>query len=223
MDTGSEIVSLRQNTQVLSNPRRSPVCTRPADTREQVCKMSQSTDWSIDQDSFDQLLSWLDTDPEKAGQKYEFIRQKLIRLFLGKRCIFAEDLADETFNRVARRLSQIRQYYVGNPLNYFFGVARKIYLEYLRRLSDQKLSSFPAADGDMNELLGQLEDCISQLPREDRDLILTYYQGNGRKKIDHRKRLAEEFGIPVSVLRLRVHRIVSRLRKQAENFNGRSL
>jgi DNA-directed RNA polymerase specialized sigma24 family protein len=220
VDTGSEIVSLRQNAQALSNPRRSPVSTRPAETGGQVCEMSQSTNWSIDQDSFDQLLSWLDPDPEMAGQKYEFIRRKLIRLFLGKRCPFAEDLADETFNRVARRLSQIRQYYVGNPLNYFVGVARKIYLEYMRRLSAQKLPSFPAADEDMNELFGQLEDCISQLPREDRDMILTYYREDGRKKIDLRKRLAEEFGIPVNVLRLRVHRIVSRLRKQAGDFNG---
>jgi RNA polymerase sigma factor (sigma-70 family) len=217
MNIGSETVSLRQNTQVLSNASQSSVYMRPIETGGQDYELARATKWSMDQSSFDRLLSWLDPNPEKAGQKYEIIRRKLIRLFTIKRCSFAEDLADETFNRVARRLSQIEEYYVGSPLNYFFGVAKKLHLEYLRSISVQRLSSLPVADDEGEELFEQLEACIGQLSHEDRELILTYYQGNGRNKINHRKKLAEELGIPLGALRVRVSRIVSRLRKQANN------
>ena len=214
MNIGSEIVSLRQNAQVLSKMGQSPISMWPAGNGRQPYERSRATNWTINQTSFDQLLSWLGPNPEMAGQKYEIIRQKLIRLFTSKHCDFPEDLADKTFDRVARRLSQIRQHYVGNPLNYFLGVARKIYLEYLRSISTKRLPSLPAPEEGMEELFAHLEDCINQLPPEERELILAYYQENGRSKIDHRKKLAEELGIPLSALRLRVHRIVSRLRKK---------
>jgi DNA-directed RNA polymerase specialized sigma24 family protein len=148
---------------------------------------------------------------------YEIIRRKLIRVFAAKRCVFAEDLADETFNRVARRLPQIKEFYVGDPLKYFFGVARKIYLEYLRSISAQKWVTPPLKETVAEVLFEHLEDCIGQLQHKDRELILTYYQGSGRTKIDRRKLLAEELGIPIGALRLRVHRIVSSLRKTANS------
>ena len=45
----------------------------------------------------------------------------------------AEDLADETINRVAKRLPEIRESYVGDPVRYFHGVARFIIREMIRR------------------------------------------------------------------------------------------
>ncbi len=214
MNSASETVNLCKNVQVLINASQSSISEQPAETCGQFYELSRAANWSLDQASFDQLLSWLDPDQEVAGNKYEVIRQKLIRLFTSKRCNFAEDLADETFDRVARKLSQIKQFYVGNPLNYFFGVAKKIYLEYIRSISVQRPPSLPAAAEEKEELFKSLESCISKLPHKDRELILSYYQGNGRGKIDHRKKLAEELGIPLGALRLRVHRLVSRLRKE---------
>ena len=186
----------------------------PADTGVQVYELAGSADWNIDQASFDQLLRWLSVDPDTAGERYEVIRRKLIRLFASRRCIFAEDLADETFNRVARKLPQIKESYVGNQLSYFYGVAKKVYLEYLRCISRQRRPSLLMAEGELEEMFEHLEKCLSQLSHQDRELILTYYQGIAREKIDNRKKLAQELEIPLSALRLRAHRIVSRLRNQ---------
>ena len=221
MNAASETVYLRQNVQVLLNTSQSSFTKHPAETCGRFYELSPVANWHLDQASFDHLLSWLDPDQDIAGNKYEVIRQKLIRLFTSRRCYFAEDLADETFDRVARKLSQIKQYYIGNPVNYIFGVAKKVYLEHTRSISVQKLSSLPAQDDDVEELFTRLERCIGQLPHKDRELILSYYQGDGRGKIDHRKTLADELGITVAALRLRAHRIVSRLRKQVnETLNG---
>jgi DNA-directed RNA polymerase specialized sigma24 family protein len=219
MNLDSEIVSLRQDTRVLSGTTQLSISKRARNTGRQAYELPGASSWNIDQASFNQLLFWLDPNPEIAGQKYETIRRKMITLFTNRRCIYAEDLADETFNRVTRRLPQIKEYYVGNPLNYFFGVARKIYLEYLRSISVRRPASFPAAEAEVGQLFEHLEECVGRLHHKDRELIFTYYEGNGRTKIKHRKKLAEELGISVNALRLRVHRIVHHLRKQANNIS----
>ncbi|HYV04049.1 MAG TPA: sigma-70 family RNA polymerase sigma factor [Blastocatellia bacterium] len=221
MNVGSEMISVRKTVRILPAPSRSSASLRSAEASLEAHDLSGTTDWLIDEASFERLLHWLDPDLEMAAQQYEIIRRKLIMFYSSRRCFFAEDLADETFNRVARRLSQIKEHYIGNPQNYFFGVARKIYLEYLRSSSVQKslsfleLPSLPSANHEAEELFAHLDECLDQLPPKDRELILTYYQRNGRDKIDNRKMLADELGISISALRIRVHRIVSHLRKQA--------
>jgi RNA polymerase sigma factor (sigma-70 family) len=216
MHVTSERKALPQNAAALPNPRQRSSFTWTTALDEPVYELAASTNWNLDQAAFDQLLAWLAPDPEQAGHIYEHIRQKLIIVFTTRRCLFAEDLADETINRVTRRLSQIKNHYVGNPSHYFFGVAKKVYLEYLRRLALQKQATLPLKDTEMVEelMFERLEQCISQLSRKDRELILTYYQGGGRSKINHRKWLAEELGISISALRLRVHRIVCNLREK---------
>src|SRR5204863_6195928 len=58
----------------------------------------------LTRESFEILLAQLDPDRERAGELYETIRRKLIRLFEWRGCACPEDLADETFNRGARQL-----------------------------------------------------------------------------------------------------------------------
>src|SRR5215475_6812289 len=94
-------------------------------------------DWHLSQDAFDALLDWLDSDREQAGIKYEEIRARLVKIFTGRSCVEAEDLADETINRVTSRLSAIKEEFTGDRTRYFFGVANKVYLEYMRRKSPQ--------------------------------------------------------------------------------------
>lgn len=86
---------------------------------------------TITQESFDTLLGWLDHNREIAGQKYEKIRQRLIRIFAGRGCFEAEELADETINRVTLKLPQFVETYIGEPALYFYGVADKIHHEWL--------------------------------------------------------------------------------------------
>jgi DNA-directed RNA polymerase specialized sigma24 family protein len=52
-----------------------------------------------------------------------------------------------------------------------------------------------------------LERCLESLPAENRELILQYYLEEKRAKIDARKHLASQLGIPLNALRIRAHRI----------------
>ncbi|HWC76445.1 MAG TPA: hypothetical protein VG778_03235, partial [Blastocatellia bacterium] len=83
--------------------------------------------WALTQEAFDKLLACLDPDRETAGKKYLEIRGNLLRFFEWRGCPFPEDHADETVNRVAKRVSQGEE--LLNPQAYFMGVARLLVLE----------------------------------------------------------------------------------------------
>jgi DNA-directed RNA polymerase specialized sigma24 family protein len=162
--------------------------------------------WKLSQESFDALLRWLDPDREQAAMKYEDIRSRLIKIFTGRASADAEDLADETINRVTSKLHEVENF-TGDPRRYFYGVANKVYLEYLRRKLPQPPPS-PIVDSDQVELEYQcLEHCIKSLTEQNRELLLAYYGGDGRAKIDQRRLLAEKLGIAPNALRLRAFRI----------------
>lgn len=172
--------------------------------------------WDMSTESFEALLAWLDPDREKAGLKYEQIRTGLINFFTGRGHCEAEDLADETINRVISRLHEIRNQVTGERARYFFGVARKVQLEYLRR-------KFPPAPPDSATDTNRveieyrcLEECIAKLSPENRELVLRYYEADGRRKIEQRKRLAEELGIAPNALRIRAYRVRAALQKCLE-------
>lgn len=163
-------------------------------------------DWKLSQEAFDALLQWLDSDREQAALKYEDIRRRLIKIFTGRASADAEDLADETINRVTSKLHEVQDF-TGDRTRYFFGVANKVYLEYLRRKSPQP-PPFSPVDSDQAELEYRcLEHCIKSLDEPNRELLLAYYGAEGRAKIDQRRLLAEKLGIAPNALRLRAHRI----------------
>jgi RNA polymerase sigma factor (sigma-70 family) len=164
--------------------------------------------WAMTQESFDRLLRWLNPEREAAGMKYEDIRRRLIKFFTCRGCREAEDLADETINRVARRLAEIAETYRGDPAPYFYGVAQKVYLEYLRRRPAPKSPPpAPPAPEEEEPEYECLERCMQRLPEESRDLVLQYYQEEKGVRIDHRRRLADRLGIALNALRIRVYRI----------------
>jgi len=171
-------------------------------------------EWILTQDAFDALLAWLDPDREVAGKKYEAIRIRLIKIFTCRGCPEAEDLADETINRVVAKVGELNDYH-GDPTPYFYGVSQKVQLEYLRKCKT-RLAEGPAedaavaptvfADGDEPEY-ECLERCLKNISETSRKLVLAYYQQERQAKIDHRKRLADELGIAVNALRIRAFRI----------------
>jgi DNA-directed RNA polymerase specialized sigma24 family protein len=184
-------------------------------------------EWVLTQEAFDGLLDWLDADHEQAGRKYEAIRLRLIKIFTCRGCGDAEDLADETINRVSAKIEELAQTYRGNPALYFYGVAQKVHLEFLRNkhpleLTQEDLRSVAVASSEpalLNDIEGEyecLEWCMDRLPAENRDLVLQYYQLERQAKIRHRKRLASELGIALNALRIRAHRIRSTLQQCVE-------
>lgn len=174
------------------------------------CRVEVSLTSSSDT-AFQRLLYWLGPDPETAGRKYESIRGRLIMMFRARRCVFAEDLADATFERVVRKLANLTEF-SGDPARYFYAVARKIYLEYQREITDaywksRRSESDDTGNQDLENKLKQLDEALSTIPNSDRELILKYYADSGKNKIIQRRVLAEQFGIQPSTLRQRIFRI----------------
>ena len=131
--------------------------------------------------------------------------------------VFADDLADEVFNRVIRRLAEGEA--IENLPGYCFSVARFILLEQARapenkRVAWKEMPPLTAAlvEAEEDERLECLEKCLQSLPREQRDLLLEYYQDDRRAKIAGRLGIAERLGLTRNAL---ANRIV-RLRHQLE-------
>jgi len=175
-------------------------------------KTTRGKNWALTQESFDRLLLWLHAEREVAGRKYEDIRRRLIRFFTCRGCHEAEDLADETINRVARKLEEIAETYSGDPALYFYGVAQKVHLEHLRKRPPVKPPP-PAPEDEAETEYECLDRCMQHLTEGSRDLVLQYYQEEKGAKIDHRRRLAERLGIALNALRIRVHRVRAALQK----------
>lgn len=168
------------------------------------------------QDEFDELLKWLDSDRDRAAERYEQIRRHLIRVFVTRGCTEAEDLADETINRVAKKMPELRAAYVGNPESYFHGVAKNVAHEYLRkrgRAIPTQAEPEPTSREEMEPYMECLEECLAKLPHKSSRLILLYYQEQRRAKIDLHKELGSVMGLRQTALRARVHRVRIKLRK----------
>ena len=167
--------------------------------------MNQEND--LTQTAFDSLLTWLDPDREQAGKKYEHIRQRLIKIFTCRGRLDAEELADETINRVALKVAKIAKEYVGDPALYFYGVAQKVFLESLRKRPPAVMPPPVLRSEEIEREYECLERCMGQLSQSNRELVLEYYKNEKGAKISHRKKLAESMGIAQNALRIRAHRI----------------
>jgi DNA-directed RNA polymerase specialized sigma24 family protein len=174
-------------------------------------------DWVLTKESFDALLAWLDPDRDEAGRKYEGIRLRLIKIFVCRGCREAEDLADETINRVSRKLKEIESTYSGEPARYFYGVANKVHLEYLRRKPVPVLPPPTDVSDDVEKEYACLERCIQNLTPNNRMLVLQYYQEEKKAKIDHRRKLSNQLGIALNALRIRACRIRASLLECVES------
>jgi len=162
---------------------------------------------ALTQTAFDSLLAWLDADRDQAGKKYEYIRQRLIKIFTCRGRSDAEELADETINRVTLKAHKIVEEYVGDPALYFYGVAQKVYLESLRKRPPAVVPPPVVKSDEIEQEYECLESCMEQLLPSNRQLVLDYYQSDKRAKIDHRKEMAQKMGIAQNALRIRAHRI----------------
>ena len=173
----------------------------------------QKKKWDLSEQSFESLLHWLDSDRDRAGKRYEDIRGRLIKIFSSRGCAEPDLLADETINRVARRIEEIAATYEGDPALYFYGVANKIHLEQFRKHKTLTRTPVVPAVNDFEQEYACLEYCIGDLPPDSRDLVLQYYAEEQHAKIVNRQLLAERLGIGLNALRIRAHRARLILRK----------
>lgn len=179
--------------------------------------------------AFHKLLEWLDEDADSYGEKYLEMRRRLEEYFDRKNCPSAADLADDTLNRVARRLEEEGTIVSTAPARYCYTVAKFVFLETLHKgppdsvslaaLSDHSrdraLLSVESSESERKEAeekqLRCLEQCLQRLEPDDRELISAYYHGEQRAKIENRQRLAERFALTSNALTIRACRIRRKL------------
>ena len=168
---------------------------------------------------FKRFLEWLDGGVGSDGSRYLELRTRLVRYFDRKNCSAPDELADETLNRVARRLQEEGSILDATPAQYCYIVARYVFLEHLRDLERRAVSleALPeisaAAPPASNEegWLRRLEHCLERLSPADRELIFEYYRGEQRVKIENRQRLAARLKLTMNALSIRACRIRQRL------------
>ena len=174
--------------------------------------MLPKREWVLTQAAFDGFLATLDTDRDKAGEKYEYIRLKLLKYFQWCGSDVPDIDADETINRVARKIYEGQDVY--NLTGYIYGVAKLVRAESLKRrnrsrtLDEESLIELSSTDveGEGINYHDCMERCLGCLTGEDREVITEYYRYKKTEKIDCRKRLAARLGISLNTLRVKMHR-----------------
>ena len=168
---------------------------------------------STPEDPFDALLDWLDPDRDLAAQKYETIRAGLIRIFIAKGFSDAEDMADEAFRRVTKRLPDIRDGYVGDPAFYFRGFARNLIRERYRpkEIATDEIPVSSIVITNQSDEYECLLRCLGFMDPAKRELILDYHVYQGHDKIEQHEIMAQELAISKGTLRLRTHHIRTKL------------
>ena len=168
---------------------------------------------------FASLLARLGPDPESAGAAYEYLRRALVAFFSWRGAATPEECADETLDRLATRLDEGLT--VDNVPRFALGIARLVLLEHWRRPEARgvrldALGYEPAAPAEQPADEGRarsLARCLEELPPGGRDLVLGYYAGDGRDRIDGRKRMAQALGLSENALRSRAQRLRDQLEK----------
>ena len=178
-----------------------------------------SRKWTVTAEAFDNLLAVFDPDRDTAARKYLDVRANLVRFFEWRGCPFPEDHADETFNRMARKIADGEE--IQNPSGYVMGVARFLVLEInkshsrQREALDEYQKSYNEAvdepDSETETRIDCLQKCLQQLSSDNRELIIQYYQGDKGAKIENRRKLGERLGVAINTLRMRAQRVRERL------------
>jgi RNA polymerase sigma factor (sigma-70 family) len=197
--------------------------------------ISQRKGWVITREAFDRMLAELHPDIERAGEQYEKIRQKLVKLFEWRGCPHAEECADETFNRVAQKISEGTSIWTNDPYSYFHGVALNVLREYWRSaeqtaktleevaqihglsVDPEDLLLLEREQREKERLLECLNRCLQKLSPESLHLITRYHQGEESLAKARRKELAQSLGIPLNALRIRAYRIRAAIEECVKN------
>jgi DNA-directed RNA polymerase specialized sigma24 family protein len=193
------------------------------DQRASVQEITPKKAWSLNPGAFERLLNWLDEGASSNGERYLEMRRRLAGYFERKNSSMPDELADETLNRVARRLEEEGTIKIDIPAKYCYIVARLIFLEHLRTHAREQgmraeIREKPPAE-EKNQtsreieerMLNCLEQCAGKLDSANKKLIFSYYVGQERVKIDNRRALAKALGITINALSIRACRIREKL------------
>jgi DNA-directed RNA polymerase specialized sigma24 family protein len=176
--------------------------------------------------AWQKLLEFIARESESPEAAYHALRERLVKFFLWRGSPDAEELADETFTRVALKLAQT-EVQAERPAAFVLGVARMIDLEWRRRegrwvtFSEATApAELPAPDENKERLLLALENCLQELSEKDRSLMLRYHEPRGVECFAIRQAIADELATGLNVLRVRMHRMRMRVEACVERRMG---
>ncbi len=170
---------------------------------------------------FDALLETLDTDRDRAANMYLRLRERIERFFEWRNCEDAEELADIVFDRTAKKIADGEA--IKSVEAYCVSVAKFVLLEDRRNAfrkeeldencsnADSGIELNPDAEDLAALQLQCLDSCLGELEMDDRVLLVGYFDTDQQTMISKRKRLAASLGITLNSLRIRVHRLKSKV------------
>ena len=167
----------------------------------------------ITRERFATFLEWLSPDRDRAGEEYERLRFRLCTFFAQRQSGFADELADETINRVILKSAEEK---IENKIAYCYGVARNVYRESLRKerihvdIDEVTIAAgSPEAESFSNECLDQ---CLGKLSPDSRNLLLDYFSEAKLAKIELHRRISESLRMTQTALRMRIMRTKQKLK-----------
>lgn len=187
-------------------------------------------DWVLTPEAFRKLLAAFDaSDETRAAEEYEAARARLVKLFRWRGVADAEDAADETLNRAARKIEEGEA--VRDMSAFVGGIARFVLLEKFRSkerghvaLEDAPPTAFVRQPEFFDENADEqrlpcFRSCLNDLPVDARQIVVEYYSADaeGAVRIEHRRRLAERLNLEMNALRNRALRARGKLEDCIKN------
>jgi DNA-directed RNA polymerase specialized sigma24 family protein len=177
----------------------------------------QRTKKEVTPEKFAEFLGWLSPEKNESGEEYRLLWSRLFMFFVNRKCLFAEDLADETINRVCLKIGEET---VVNKAAFVYGFAKNVYLESLRKEKKHlNIDDLKIAAREREEEKDYAGDCLDkclgdlgELPDEKRRLILGYFSKDKQAKIDFRKQIAARLQTTQTAMRMQIVRIKDELR-----------
>ena len=183
-------------------------------------------DWEPNKESFQDFLNWLNGGGNSDSQRYLELRQRLELYFDRKNCVAPSQLADQTLNRVIRKLKENGDINGVAPLQYCHSVAKDVFLEALR--ADNRSPFYPPVSTTNPKNVGRqpvtlqepnaapeqkkkIAACVESLSSSDREVLVEYYRGPHRSRIEHRAALAARLGLTANALGSRAFGLRKRL------------
>jgi len=175
----------------------------------------------LTREKFAAFLEWLSPDRERAGEEYELLRFRLLTFFVHRQCNFADELADETINRV---IGKVSEEHIESKIAYCYGVAKNIYREWLRKqrthldIDDVTVAApVPEEPGFSNNCL---DECLEKLPPDSRKLLLEYFSQTKSAKIELHRRMCQNMKTTQTALRMLVLRGKQKLKLCVQECMG---
>lgn len=173
----------------------------------------------------DLLLDWLHEDRNEAGKIYVKLLKRVEFTF--DRFENPEGLAYEVIDRVCKKLQAGEVDKTGNPLSYISGVVRylkmeknrdkRVFLSFDPEIEIKQLGPDKVDEEKFEKCCNAAKVCIKEAG-EDGEIFMKYYLcEESADTFDCRKRLADENGISVQTLRVKVFRTRAKLKECVEN------